>query len=254
MVMVRVEHVMGMPVVADVRDEVDGRTLDELFDELRWVDEVFSTYKPDSEVSRLTRGELALASASPEVAGVLELCEQLRLETSGYFDARAGGALDPSGYVKGWAVERAAAVLDAAGARNYALSAGGDVVVRGGALPADRWPVGIQHPLLRDRLAAVVEVTDLAVATSGSYERGEHILDPHTGRPPEGVLSVTLVGPSLAAADAYATAAFAMGPVRGPSWTAQLLGYETMTILADERVLTTPGFPGDGETWPAAAA
>jgi FAD:protein FMN transferase len=117
------------------------------------------------------------------------------------------------------------------------------VVVRGGALPAARWRVGIQHPDLPDAVAAVLEVTDVAVATSGAYERGEHVLDPFTGRAPTGVRSVTIVGPDLGMADAYATATYAMG-LRGPHWTARLpAGYEAMTILADGTVLTTGAFP-----------
>jgi thiamine biosynthesis lipoprotein len=94
--------------------------------------------------------------------------------------------------------------------------------------------------VLAPRLAAVLEGGDLAVATSGEYERGRHVVDPHTGRPPEGLLSVTIVGPDLATADAYATAAFAMGAA-GPAWTATLAGYEALCITADRRVLTTPG-------------
>ena len=82
--------------------------------------------------------------------------------------------------------------------------------MRGGALPEDVWRVGIQHPLERYRIAAVVEARDLAFATSGTYERGEHVIDPHTRRTPGGVLSVTITGPDLATADAYATSAFAM--------------------------------------------
>jgi thiamine biosynthesis lipoprotein len=96
---------------------------------------------------------------------------------------------------------------------------------------------------VREGVAAIVAGDDLAVATSGEYARGQHVLDPHTGRPPSGVLSVTITGPNLATADAYATAAFAMGADRAPAWTARLRGYEAMTILADERVLSTPGFP-----------
>jgi FAD:protein FMN transferase len=104
--------------------------------------------------------------------------------------------------------------------------------------------VGIQHPLVRDRIAAVVEGDYLAVATSGAYARGEHVLDPHTRRPPAGILSVTITGPDLATADAYATATFAMGPDRAPAWTATLpSSYEAMTILVPDRMLTTPGFP-----------
>ena len=108
--------------------------------------------------------------------------------------------------------------------------------------PDDRWHVGIRHPRRADRVAAVVEAGDLAIATSGAYARGDHVLDPHTGLPPEGLLSVTITGPELATADAYATAAFAMGAA-GPAWTARLDGYEAMSILTSETVLSTPGFP-----------
>jgi thiamine biosynthesis lipoprotein len=177
------------------------------------------------------------------VREVLDRCAELRGETRGYFDERFdGGRLDPSGLVKGWSVDAAAEILDASGARNYAVSAGGDIRVHGGALPEPTWRIGIQHPFERLGVAAVVEATDLAIATSAAYARGEHVLDPHTRRPPRGVLSVTVAGPDLATADAYATAAFAMGAA-GPRWTARLRGYEAMTILADNRVLSTPGFP-----------
>jgi thiamine biosynthesis lipoprotein len=243
--LIRVEQVMGMPVVVDVRDDrVGEEPADAVFAWLRSVDAVFSTYREDSEISRLRRGGLALEDASPDVREVLARCDQLRNETDGYFDAEASpDGLDPSGLVKGWSVERAAAILDERGCTSYAINAGGDVLVRGEAEPDTCWRIGIQHPLLTNAVSAVVELTDAAVATSGAYVRGDHVVDPYTGRPPRGVLSVTIVGPELGTADAYATAAFAMG-VRGPRWTARLpRGYEAMTILADEEVLVTPGFP-----------
>jgi FAD:protein FMN transferase len=242
---VAVEHIMGMPVVVDVRDEeFDENALEQMFDWLRFADATFSTYKEDSEITRVNRGELAVAAAHPDVREVLDRCEALRDETDGYFDLRAAGgdAIDPSGLVKGWAVDRAASILDGAGVRNYAVNVAGDMRLRGRAVPEPCWSVGIQHPLEHNAIAAVVEATDLAVATSGAYARGEHVIDPHTRRPPVGVLSVTITGPELATADAYATAAFAMGEA-GTHWTARLHGYEAMTILADERVLSTPGFP-----------
>jgi thiamine biosynthesis lipoprotein len=256
----RVEHIMGMPIGIDVRDpDADPAALDAAFDWLRWVDATFSTYRTDSEISRLNRGELDPKATHPDVRLVLERCAQLREETDGYFDAASAllfqwerlgdaalrlDAVDPSGLVKGWSVDRAAAILDAAGARNYAINAGGDIWVRGYAAPGQHWRVGIQHPLQHDRVAAVVEAADLAVATSGAYERGAHIVDPHSGAPPSGVLAVTITGPDLATADAYATAAFAMGR-DGPAWTACLvaLGYEALTILDDATVLMTPAFP-----------
>jgi FAD:protein FMN transferase len=236
---------MGMPVTVDIRDDdIDASVLEGLFHGLRFADAIFSTYKEESDVSRLNRGELALEDAHPDLREVLDRCETLRVETDGYFDVRAADPdrIDPSGLVKGWAVDRAAALLDAAGVRNYAVNVAGDMRLRGRAVPEPCWSVGIQHPLERGSIAAVVEVNDLAIATSGAYARGGHVLDPHTRRPPVGVLSVTIVGAELATADAYATAAFAMGEA-GIHWTARLRDHEAMTILADQRVLSTPGFP-----------
>jgi FAD:protein FMN transferase len=240
----RVEHIMGMPIVVDVRDVDAEAALEPLYDWFRFVDRTFSTYLTDSEISRLNRGELALADTHPDVREILARCEQLRLDTSGFFDVRAArdDYIDPSGLVKGWAVDRAAAIADELGWRNFAINAGGDIRLKGGALPAPVWRVGIQHPNDRQRIAAVVVGDDLAVATSGTYARGEHVLDPHTHRPPQGVLSVTVTGRDLATADAFATAAFAMGP-EGPAWTARLRGYEAMTLMADGRSLSTPRFP-----------
>jgi thiamine biosynthesis lipoprotein len=140
-------------------------------------------------------------------------------------------------------VQRAADGLRAAGVDRFCINAGGDVVTHGQPEPDRPWRVGIRHPRDARALALVVEVAgDAAVATSGLYERGDHIVDPASGRPPEGVLSVTVVGPDLGTADAYATAAFAMGP-GGPAWMLTRDGYESMTIFADETVLTTPAFP-----------
>ena len=241
----RVEQIMGMPIVLDVRDAIaDGAAIESVFSWLRDVDARFSTYRDDSAISRLNRGDLRLADAHPDVREVLARCDELRQLTHGYFDAGydGSGQIDPSGLVKGWAVDRGAALLDAAGVRNYALNAGGDIRVRGGALPDDHWSIGIEHPLLAREIAAVLEVSDTSVATSGTYVRGEHVLDPHSRQPPRGALSVTIVGPVLATADAYATAAFAMGEA-GPDWTLGLDGYEAMTILAGPSRAHDAGIP-----------
>jgi thiamine biosynthesis lipoprotein len=235
-----VRHIMGMPIGIDLAD-AGGVAVEVAFDWLRYVDATFSTYRDDSDVSRLARGELTIGECRPEVDEVLSACLALERETGGFFSARPAGRLDPSGYVKGWAVDGAAARLAAAGATRFCINAGGDVVARGRPARDRLWRVGIRHPEALDQLAAVLEVEDLAVATSGEYERGAHILDPHTGRPPDGLLSVTIVGPDLATADAYATAAFAMG-ANGPAWTASLDGYDAMCVTRDRRVLTTPGF------------
>jgi thiamine biosynthesis lipoprotein len=232
----RIEHVMGIPVGIGVRDRVDDGAIDAAFAHLRWVDGTFSTYRASSEISRLEAGTLALADAAPAVREVLARCAALERATGGWFDARATGRLDPSGFVKGWAVDGAAAILAAAGARDFCVHAGGDLRVGAGGA----WRVGVQHPRRRDRVAAVLAARGLAVATSGAYERGRHIVDPRSGRPPAGVLSVTVVAPDLGTADAYATAAFAMG-LGGPAWTATLPDCDALTILADGRVLSTAG-------------
>jgi FAD:protein FMN transferase len=235
-----VRHIMGMPIGIDVCD-ADGVDVEPAFDWLREVDAVFSTYRDDSDISRLDRGELTLAECRPEVDEVLTRCLVLGRATGGFFSVRPAGRLDPSGFVKGWALDGAAKRLAATGARSFCINAGGDVVARGRPAPDRLWRVGIRHPTEPDRLAAVVAVEDLAVATSGEYERGAHIVDPHTGEPPTGLLSVTVVGPDPATADAYATAAFAMG-ADGPAWTASLTGYDAFCITGEHRVLSTPGF------------
>ena len=235
---------MGMPITVDVRDDCTDDVLDELFDWFHEVDERFSTYKETSEISRLNRDELAVRDCHPDVRWVLARCDELREETGGYFDARYESLLivDPSGLVKGWSVDRGGELLERHGIANYSINAGGDIRMRGAALPEDRWRTGIQHPLHQDRIAAIVESNDLALATSGTYVRGEHILDPHSGSPPSGLLSVTITGDDLATVDAYATAAFAMGEI-APQWISTLRGYEALCILPDETSLMTAGFP-----------
>jgi thiamine biosynthesis lipoprotein len=238
---------MGTVVSLQIRDQGTNRpALDEAVDAavayLRDVEARFSTYRPDSEVSRLARGEIREAECSEDVRYVLALCDNLRRTSDGFFDIRhAGrdGGLDPSGLVKGWAVEEAALVLERSGFRRFAINAGGDVVVRGEPAPGEPWRVGIRHPDRADRLAAVLGLRDCAVATSGAYERGDHIRDPRTGRPASGLLSISVVGPSLAWADAYATAAFAMGR-DGIAWTARHPGYGVFAVTDAREVVCTP--------------
>ena len=134
-------------------------------------------------------------------------------------------------------------MLRDAGARRFFVSAGGDLVAVGHPDESPPgWRVGVQHPWELDRVAAVLVVDGAAVATSGRYERGEHIIDPRSGRPAAGLASVTVVGPDLAVADAYATAAMVLGPVEGMLWLADRIGYEAMGIGDDRSVVTTSGF------------
>ncbi len=244
----RVEHVMGFPVSLRVDDEhIPESAADAVFAWLHEVDVRFSPFKPDSEVSRLDRGELSPGDLSADLREVLDLCEHYRAATGGAFDVRLPGrGLDPCAVVKGWSVQRAAELLTAAGATRFCLNAGGDVVAAGGP-----WRVGVRHPEHADKLCTVLEVTDGAVATSARYERGDHIIDGRTGRPATGLLSLTVVAPTLTEADSVATAAFAMG-AEGVEWAAGQPGCEVFAVDAERRVLRTPGFPVAGED--AAAA
>ena len=239
----RVEQIMGTAVGIDVRGSgVSPEAVDAAFELIRDVDARYSTYRPDSEVSRLIRGELDEETCAPDLRAILGLCEDLRRTSGGAFDIRrhrADGRPDPTGLVKGWAIEEASLVLDAAGATDYTINAGGDIVARGEPEPGRAWRVGIRHPLLADRVAVVLAVRDLAVATSGGYERGDHIVDPRTGRPPRDLQSITVVGPSLTYADAYATIGFVLG-LDGPAWVHGHPGYGAYAVTADERVVWTP--------------
>ncbi len=245
--LLRVEHIMGTAITIDVREgALDPDDLAAAFDHLRLVDATFSPFRPDSEISRLGRGELAESDCSLDVRQVLALCDDLYRTSGGYFDARGhrpDGHPDPTAVVKGWAVEEAAWMLTEAGGRRFAINAGGDVIVRGGVDDRQPWRVGIRHPHRADRVTAVLALRDGAVATSGAYERGQHIVDPHTGLPPQELLSVSVVGPSLTYADAYATTAFAMG-LDGLAWVAAHPGFDAYGITADDRVVWTPGLDG----------
>src|SRR5258705_3938742 len=174
----------GTVISIDVRDDVDGADVEACFAWFRRVDDLFSTWRADTEIMQIGCGELAAENASAEVIEVLDLCDRMRSESFGAFDIAFGARnphaprLDPSGVVKGWAIERAADLLVQAGARCFSINAGGDVVTRRRPDGSSGGRVGIQEPRERDRVAAVLQLDDAAVATSGLYERGEHVLDP----------------------------------------------------------------------------
>jgi thiamine biosynthesis lipoprotein len=238
----------GTVISIDVRDDVDPAGVDRCYTWFRRVDDLFSTWRADTEIMRIGRNELTRRDASPEVVEVLALSDRVRAQSDGAFDIAFGRhdpnapRLDPSGIVKGWAIGRAADQLMGAGARCFSINAGGDVVTRGCPSGSAGWRVGIQHPWERDRMAAVLQVDDAAVATSGLYERGEHVLDPDTGDPVRELASVTVVGPDPALADAYATAVVVLGPTAGPRWLSTCAGYHGMAITQDQTVILTPGF------------
>jgi thiamine biosynthesis lipoprotein len=231
---------MGTVVSFDVPDwawDVLGRAVQWL----HWVDATLSPYRDGSDVSRFGRGSVALAQCAPELGEVLAACADVTARSGGYFTTRPGGRFDPSGYVKGWAIEQAAALLTAAGSAEHSVNGGGDVQCVGDHGPGQPWRVGIAHPLRPGSLALVVAGRDFAVATSGVAERGAHIVNPHTGRPATGLASLTVVGSRLAVTDAYATAAFAMGAA-ARDWVESLDGYEAFAVTDDGQSWQTSGF------------
>lgn len=209
---------------------------------LHHVDRLFSTYRSDSAVSRLRRGETHIGALPAKVDEVLRLCAEAEQESRGAFSSRPDGRLDPSGLVKGWAVEKAAALLMDAGAAGCCVNGAGDVQLRGESAPGRQWKVGIADPRHPGRLLTCVAGNDLAVATSGITERGRHITDPRDGSRPAHLLSATVTGPHLTWADAYATAAVVLGPAAG-EWIAGVDGYELLTVPADGTPQCTAGFP-----------
>jgi thiamine biosynthesis lipoprotein len=248
----RTAAIWGTVISVDVREPCDERLLDDTFMWFREVDATFSTWRSDSEINRLARGDIDLADASDELQTVLDLCDEMCELSRGAFDARFAAdprvparegraPIDPSGIVKGWALARAASRLRDRGVTSFAIAAGGDVVVAGEPAPGRGWRVGVQHPWHRHRVAASVEVRDKGVATSGRYERGDHVLDPRSGQPATGLASVTVVADDLGLADACATAALVLGE-DGMDWLTDEMGLAALVVTNDRKVVANGSF------------
>lgn len=268
-----VQHVMGTVVSIDVVGldaDAERAAADEVQCWLEHVDATYSVHRADSLVSRLGRrevppDELAACADADDLREVIERCASLWALSDGVFDAWAlpgpeGVRFDPSGYVKGWAVGRAAGMLSRAGATGWCVNAGGDVAVGGLDAAGSRWRIGLQHPDHRDAVLLVAELptgavggvpSEFAIATSGSYARGAHVVDGRSGQFRTELGSATVAGPSIADADAFATVVYAMGP-EGLAWLSQrvgALGYEGCVVTRDGRLLTTPGFDALVPAW-----
>jgi FAD:protein FMN transferase len=248
MMLVHTEQVMGTVVsftldCGSMPEAHVRQALDDACRVLHLVDDTFSIWRPGSPMSRLRRGELAMADTPSEVPVVLGLCAEARELSGGWFDPWAmPGGVDPTGLVKGWAVEQASTVLQRAGIPAALANGGGDLVAFGRPAWSPSWRIGIRHPWDPSTLACVVEL-DRAIATSGTYERGPHLVDPHTGRPAMAAASATVSGPGLAMADALATA-LAVGGDEVLGLLATMPGYEAYLIRADgtERATSSMAF------------
>lgn len=241
--------IMGMPVTVEVAGPSKHEDLEEVFAYFASVDERFSTYKKDSEIMRINRGELAERDYSAPMREVLALAEQTKKETNGYFDIRQPrrlpadrqGSLDPSGIVKGWAIRNAAQMLLSKGYRDFYVDAGGDIESHGANAAGAPWSVGIRNPFNRGEVVKTVYPRGAGVATSGTYIRGQHIYNPHQpGARIDDIVSLTVIAPNVLEADRLATAAFAMG-ARGIGFIASLPHCEGYQIDAAGTATMTPG-------------
>lgn len=198
---------------------VDEKVLQAGIDRVRefaiHVDEVFSTYKPDSVISKLRRNEISIELTSDEVKDVWNRCAFAREITEGAFDPWAvEGGFDPSGLVKGWAADKCAEIMLESGAKHVQINAAGDLTLRGGHFDGESvipWSIGVVNPQNRQEIVQVFNIVDGSIATSGTYERGAHILDPHTGLIAIGARSATVIGPDGGLTDALATALMVEG-------------------------------------------
>lgn len=237
-----VEHVMNMPISLALRgrhaaDDAGRRAWDRVMEELREIDRIFSTYRDDSYISRLARDEITLSQCPMQVAEVMRLGQQAEIESGGAFSIwrpTADGTLtlDPTGVVKGWAVERAAQHLRILAGTDFCLSAGGDMVCRTLDPEAAPWQIGIEDPSDPSRICAVVPVSNGAVATSGAVHRGNHITDARTNTTPSAVASVTVIADNLTWADIDATAAYALG-TEASQWLARRSGRSALVVWAN---------------------
>ena len=237
----RVEDHMGT-VVSLHAVEAPDHAVDAFFDEIRHLEAKLTRFRDDSEVMRLERGELAFDDASAQVREVIVRCEFLRTMTDGAFDhrpiIRGRRSLDPNAFAKGWIIEQALLHLQFAGVSQYFVNAGGDVVAGAGPTGRPSWSVGITHPDDPASTFATVDLDRAAIATSGRYERGDHIRSTASRVRHDELTSVSVVGPELATADALATAVLAGGETR-PEWWPRDCPYGIIALRASGRVAYT---------------
>jgi len=233
---------MGMPVTVKVIDKnVTQEDINEVFSYFHYIDNKFSTYKANSEISQINRGEIREKDFSSDMQKILSLCEQTKKETNGFFDKNNNGFLDPSGIVKGYAINEGANMLRNKGFKNIYVEIAGDIQVFGKNERGEDWKIGIQNPFDKNEIVKVVNLSDKGIATSGTYIRGDHIYSPNDKNKKTDIVSVTIIGPNVYEADRFATAVFAMGEA-GIKFIVSFKGFEGYVINSDKRAIYTPGF------------
>jgi FAD:protein FMN transferase len=236
--------VMGMPVTIEITaTDVDPGHFDRLFSYFEHVEEVFSPFRAASETTRINHGLLQADDCCDEMKTIVRLAEKTRVETDGYFDVYRNGIFNPVGIVKGWAVYQASEMLRQAGIWDFYIDAGGDVQLSGLNEAGHYWAVGIRNPFDQREIVKFLRLTDMGIATSGTYVRGQHIYDPFAaeGDTIDEIVSLTVLGPNVYEADRFATAAFAMGP-EGIKFIERESGLEGYAIGKNGIATMTTGF------------
>jgi thiamine biosynthesis lipoprotein len=235
---------MGMPISVEVSDNhVIEKDFEPVYAYFAAVDERFSTYKPDSEITKINSGEINAENFSDQMKEIFALAEKTKKQSNGFFDIKHNGIIDPSGIVKGWAIYNAAKLLDKNGFRNFYVEAGGDIQVRGLNHQSQPWGVGIRNPFNESEIVKSVELgNNQGMATSGNYIRGDHIYNPKDrGQVVEDIVSITVIADNIYEADRFATAAFAMG-AEGINFIENLPEFEGYSIDRNGIATFTSGF------------
>ena len=212
------------------------------------------TVGPLTELWRRAR-EKKIPPSSEEVKEKLDLVNFKNIEMNRegkVFSKKKGMALDLGGIAKGYAVDRAFDVLRSLGYKNLIVNAGGDLRV-GGTKNNQPWSIGIQNPRESQKILKRIPVADMAVATSGDYEkffiyegkRYHHIFNPRDGFPAEGCQSVTVVAKDCITADALATAVFVLGPEKGYALCQKLDAVECLIVNKEGKIILSPNL----KTW-----
>lgn len=245
--MKQVRLIMGMPITVEIVDaRADENVFIAVFDYFTYIDGKFSTYKPESEIMKINRGEIGDEDRSDDMAIIFALAEETRQRTDGFFDIRKpDGSYDPSGIVKGWAIWNASKIIEERGFSDFYVDAGGDIQTRGKNAEDKKWMIGIKNPFTADsapnETIKVIYASGEGVATSGTYIRGEHIYNPKSGKAANEITSLTVIGPNIYEADRFATAAFAMGAA-GIHFIEKLPGFEGYMIDKKGVATMTAGF------------
>ena len=229
------------------------------FREIERIEGIFNKFNNESEVSNINRlAGTEDVNISPEVFGLMARAVDYSRLTNGSFDITVeplkkgryekisldkerlsvrfleeGMKIDLGGIAKGYAVDRVKEILLSRGVSNALINIGGNIYALGSPPRKESWKIGIQSPENKKEIVYKLDLKDRAISTSGSYERGPHIIDPANGKPAEDIVSVTVIARSAEEADALSTAVFVMGEEKGSRLIESLKNTEVLIIDTD---------------------